>query len=683
MNLDGERAVRFRSFGMLMAVLMLFAARSAVAQYVLDDQQEYPFGWYDRTEDAIPSLSDMAGEGANIVLPYSSDETNLIAYLNEAEVQGIKIIVPLDRDQVRWRNPSNIREFVKYFGQFPATYGWYVADEPSTHGISNDMCEEAYNAIRDTGDSRPAFIAFNSYALYHGDLGSYASGYDVALMSGYKFRLDFEEFQGMEDTTYNEEFIDGLKDTITGTSTSVASEGKSWMFVPQAIGYVPNKLTDYHLPTYNEAKFANYYALMQGAAGQLSFAHYRCVQSIADDDQVYPHSGTSWIEDVWRPIAAEFNEHGNALQAGAIAGAVSDNCDDVECRMYRDPTSGQYYLVALNTESRGESATFTLSLPFDAKEAALVGESRDPIAIQEDQFTDSFSDYQVHVYRIEYDVPILAVGSYGEHIVTLRNLDTEAVVHRFSGNGLDRPTGGTIGPDGMLYVTCIAIDKVLKYNPRGKQYIGVFADGDDGLDGPVGIAFGPDGNCYVALDSSSTVVKLDGQTGEGLGVFAEGNSSGMFDLAFGPDGDLFVSATGANDGVMRFDGGTGDYVTHILSPSVMSYPKAVLIEGDYLYVCDGLGDSVLRYDLVSQSWGTFIASGSHGLDNPCGLALDEDGNLLISSKDSDHVLRYNKSTGAYMNSFGTAIGCMFLATSLPSDQTEPSEPAKGTLLVVL
>ena len=668
----------------LASVLMLFAGKSIAAPYPLDEEQQYPLGWYDRTEDADTMLRAMADEGANIVLPYLSSEADLITYLNEAEAQGIRVIVPLKPDSVKYQDAEDIQDWVEYFDAFSAVYGWYVADEPSTHGITPTMCETAYNAIK-SADLRPAFIAFNSYALYHGDISSYAAGYDVALMSGYKFRLAFDEFQGMEDTTYDEEPLDGLKDTIIGTSTAIVSEGKTWMSVPQAIGYVPNKLIDYRLPTYDEAKFASYYALMHGAAGQLSFAHYRCLQSIADEDQVYPYSGVSWLEDVWKPIASEFSEHGNALQAGEIAGAVSNNCADIDGTMYRDPGSGHYYLVALNTDHGSEDATFTLNLPFDATEADLVGESRNPIPIQSDQFPDVFSDYQTHVYRIEYDVPILAVGCAAEHFVTFRDLGTEAVLAHLSGDGLDYPLGGAIGPDGMLYVTCINTDEVLKYNPRTQEFIGVFADSSDGVDGPVGITFGPDGNCYVALDSSSTVVRLDGDTGEGLGIFAQGNSSGMFDLAFGPDGDLFVTATGVNDGVMRFDGDTGDYVTHTIPASVMSYPKAILIDGGYVYVCDALGDSVIRHDLASHSWSTFIPSGSHGLDNPSGLALDEDGHLLVSSKGTDHVLRYNGSTGAYMNSFGNAIDCTFLAKSLLLDDIGPSVPgsATGTVFTLL
>src|SRR4030095_1817570 len=53
-------------------------------------------------------------------------------------------------------------------------------------------------------------------------------------------------------------------------------------------------------------------------------------------------------------------------------------------------------------------------------------------------------------------------------------------------------------------------------------------------------------------------------------------------------------------------------------------------------------DSVLRYDAATGAFrGAFVAAGSGGLDQPRGLGLGPDGNLYVASFMSDQVLCYD------------------------------------------
>lgn len=79
--------------------------------------------------------------------------------------------------------------------------------------------------------------------------------------------------------------------------------------------------------------------------------------------------------------------------------------------------------------------------------------------------------------------------------------------------------------------------------------------------------------------------------------------------------------------------------------------------------------STSRGDILVGSWGThevfrvdetngnvssFVASGSGGLSTPDGLAYGPDGNLYVSSADTNQVLRYNGSTGSFIDVFASS-----------------------------
>ncbi len=62
--------------------------------------------------------------------------------------------------------------------------------------------------------------------------------------------------------------------------------------------------------------------------------------------------------------------------------------------------------------------------------------------------------------------------------------------------------------------------------------------------------------------------------------------------------------------------------------------------------------AVHRYDSVTgQSRGVFVPAGSGGLQTPDGLAYGPDGNLYVSSAESNQILRYNGVTGAFIDVF--------------------------------
>jgi len=79
---------------------------------------------------------------------------------------------------------------------------------------------------------------------------------------------------------------------------------------------------------------------------------------------------------------------------------------------------------------------------------------------------------------------------------------------------------------------------------------------------------------------------------------------------------------------------------------------AVLVAHADLLVTSANTDSVLRYDAATGSFlGTFISSGSGGLDDPRGIVVAANGDVLVSSVATDQILRFD-SSGAFLGVSG-------------------------------
>jgi hypothetical protein len=136
----------------------------------------------------------------------------------------------------------------------------------------------------------------------------------------------------------------------------------------------------------------------------------------------------------------------------------------------------------------------------------------------------------------------------------------------------------------------------------------------------------------------------------------------MMAFLHGAYADLYVINQGSN-GVLRFNEVTGDLIDSFISSSNnggLSTPRAVLFGRDgNLYVTSNDTQSVMRYDGTTgaplpapgQTGATFIHPGSGGLQNPAQLIFGRDGNLYVDSQTNNAVLRYDGTTGAFIDAF--------------------------------
>ncbi len=99
---------------------------------------------------------------------------------------------------------------------------------------------------------------------------------------------------------------------------------------------------------------------------------------------------------------------------------------------------------------------------------------------------------------------------------------------------------------------------------------------------------------------------------------------------------------------------------------LLALSAAPALAGDLL-ISSRFSNNVLRYDAESGAFIGVFATGS-GLANPNGIAYGPDGNLYVGLGDTGTVMRFNGLTGSFIDQFvtGEASGECSRAARAPS-----------------
>jgi len=152
-------------------------------------------------------------------------------------------------------------------------------------------------------------------------------------------------------------------------------------------------------------------------------------------------------------------------------------------------------------------------------------------------------------------------------------------------------------------------------------------------------------------------------------------------ITLGPDGKLYVASN--NGAVLRYNASTGAYISTFVSQGLgglSGFSGNCLAFGPdgNLYVSSQNTNQVLEYNGSTGAFvQIFVAAGSGGLTNPRGLVFGPDGNLYVASFDVgtgiNGIMRYQGPSGASPGSALPATG-QSGATFVPQFESMPPEP---------
>jgi len=166
----------------------------------------------------------------------------------------------------------------------------------------------------------------------------------------------------------------------------------------------------------------------------------------------------------------------------------------------------------------------------------------------------------------------------------------------------------------------------------------------------------------VQNTAADGILRFDGETGQLVGPFVQpgaGGLKGAHNPIFGPDGHLYVKSDGPS--ILRFDGATGRFLNTFIASGTPGFnaPAQMAWGPDGHLYTDLAGTGLNQVHRWHGQTGAFlgVAASGQGIQRICGIAFGSDGLLYVADQDRfagtryDRILRFNGATGAFVDVF--------------------------------
>ena len=326
------------------------------------------------------------------------------SYLDYADAHGMKVIFSCAellkevKNQPTVYSWNDLTKFINTFKDHPALKGWYLADEPTDNSLL-EACKIGHDIIKKTcGSTKPIYLAFEYQALALNTAITYKDTYDIMMFDHYAVVTKEPEFNRLEKHSGHN--WPGWKEYCTTAMAQASSLGKPFVNILQAQGRNRAE-SNYRLPTYNEERFMTFWSVLKGSAGVSFWAMDQLINDTkAYPGDPYPSNGAAWRTDVAKPVCQELDQLKYALGAGPVPNGVTCDNANILSKVYKDPSTGKYYLITVN-DSTSASSAFTLSIAVPGKWSRLAEYRAGSIPVAGNKVSlGSYAKYQVRTFEL-------------------------------------------------------------------------------------------------------------------------------------------------------------------------------------------------------------------------------------------------------------------------------------------
>ncbi|MDW8309309.1 MAG: hypothetical protein RMK20_08040 [Verrucomicrobiales bacterium] len=294
---------------------------------------------------------------------------------------------------------AKLRSLVNRFKNHPALGLWKNKDEAFWSGTSAADLKRAYDVIRQEDPNHPV-VQTHAPRGTVAELQPYNAATDLLALDIYPIGYP----PGMHSTNANKEismvgdFADFLNAVGGGQKSFWMIEQIAWSGVTQ-----PGKTLRF--PTFPEARFMAYQAIIHGARGLMFFGG-NIAASLNSRDAPHGWNWTYW-EEVLRRVVQQLGVH-SPLAPALVAPESTlpirvHGSTNIEFCVREVPP--YLYILACSRGGPTTNVTFT-GLPLSAGYGELLFEAPRSVMAAGGAFTDWFAPFEVHAYRFALTNPV-------------------------------------------------------------------------------------------------------------------------------------------------------------------------------------------------------------------------------------------------------------------------------------
>ncbi|HEY9899104.1 MAG TPA: SMP-30/gluconolactonase/LRE family protein [Pantanalinema sp.] len=223
---------------------------------------------------------------------------------------------------------------------------------------------------------------------------------------------------------------------------------------------------------------------------------------------------------------------------------------------------------------------------------------------------------------------------------------------------LGNPSSVAEAPNGDLYITDSSLNTVWKLSNGALSPLNT---GAYTLKYPLGVTVAASGDIYIADTQNDRILLVSGETT----TIAAGSNEGIarpHSLALDAAGNLYIANTNKDQILKR--GADGTIAT--VNAGSLNRPNGIALDASgNLYIADYYNNRIVKVDTTSGAIATVAGNGNENysgdgglaihasLDNPRGVAVDQDGNLYVVDTDNQRIRKVDATTGTISTVVGS------------------------------